>query len=821
MKNYFEHIKYKYDSHTCTLLKHYANTNNRIAKQRSHLTFLLECQKYGIIPHNIKHSTKQLLPSFETGKIKNLAERIEHNFHTKLNKLNIKQTNITIHNLTANLIQTKNQIRKTLTTEEFNSFTSRQSTSYRITFNNIQETKTHKLQQLKSTQFKHLGLKFNSDWFINNTNIEFPKETQWLLSMGNKFALPIHKEHFSTMHVIAGLEQGVQMINDETEKDIARIKIADTITNYKRRMKNTNLEKYILAVYRNTTTFLKKHKNKIVITTADKGKKTVVMYKDEYDTKMHGLLEDKTTYKTSRTDPTNKLQNLNNKIVTDLYKNKQIDSHTKNKLTCNAAVAPRLYGLPKIHKTDIPLRPISSSTNLPCYTLSKHIGDILKRIISPDYNIKNSQILKAKLEDIILEQDDILVSFDAVSLFTNIPTNLAIRNIMDNWTTISKHTDIPKQKFLKILNFCLIDNNYFIFDSKTYTQTYGMPMGNPLSPTIADIVLDKLLDQTYTELEKHNIKIKFLVKYVDDMFAIIDKKDINSILTQLNNYHNKLQFTVETETNGCLPFLNMKIHREQGRLITDWYMKTTSSGRIINYISTQPHYQKINTAYNLINTVIGNSHQQFHEKNFQIITDILRNNNYPNRTIKNLIHRKKNNITKGTNNSTDKQPIKYIGIPFIPSLTEEKILTPALKNNNIKLAHKPNHTLNTLFTKTKTRIDKLQQSNVVYEITCKGNTSEDCKQVYIGTTKRSLDKRMTEHKADIKNKRTSTALSQHILEHNHTADFDSIKILEIEKHTNRRFTLESLHIQQKLDTVINTKEDKDKINNHYHLALKQ
>lgn len=136
------------------------------------------------------------------------------------------------------------------------------------------------------------------------------------------------------------------------------------------------------------------------------------------------------------------------------------------------------------------------------------------------------------------------------------------------------------------------------------------------------------------------------------------------------------------------------------------------------------------------------------------------------------------------------------------------------KNHNIKLAHKPNHTLNRLFTKTKTKIDKQQQGDVIYEIECK-----DCKQVYIGTTKRSLGKRMTEHKADIRNKRSCTGLSQHILEYNHTADFDKIKILDREKHTNRRFTLENLHIQQKLNRTMNTKEDKDKINSHYQLAL--
>lgn len=74
---------------------------------------------------------------------------------------------------------------------------------------------------------------------------------------------------------------------------------------------------------------------------------------------------------------------------------------------------------------------------------------------------------------------------------------------------------------------------------------YGMPMGNPLSPTIADIVLDKLLDDVIDVLKKNNVKIKHLSKYVDDIFAIVDKNDLDKITKQLNLYHNKLQFTIE------------------------------------------------------------------------------------------------------------------------------------------------------------------------------------------------------------------------------------------------------------------------------------
>ena len=52
-------------------------------------------------------------------------------------------------------------------------------------------------------------------------------------------------------------------------------------------------------------------------------------------------------------------------------------------------------------------------------------------------------------------------------------------------------------------------------------------MGNPLSTTIADIIMDELLEYTVDILSKNNVFIKFIVKYVDDIFAIIKRKIIN------------------------------------------------------------------------------------------------------------------------------------------------------------------------------------------------------------------------------------------------------------------------------------------------------
>ncbi|XP_075158123.1 uncharacterized protein LOC142231400 [Haematobia irritans] len=583
------------------------------------------------------------------------------------------------------------------------------------------------------------------DWFVNKTDVEFPEESKWLLSLGSKLALPVDKSNFFAIKLIADLEQWVQTISDDKEKDIVRSKIANRILTNKRTNKNNLKEKFILNIYKDTKNFLKRHGKNIIITKSDKGNKTVVMYRDDYKNGMRELLDDKQTYKSCRTDPTQKLLRKNKKLIMEFYKQSYISKYEKFQLTSNSATAPRLYGLPKIHKPNMPLRPIASSFEVPCYNLSKYIGTILKNIILEKYNIKNSLELKVKLDNIYLDEDDILISLVVVSLFTNIPIHLAIKNIMTKWESLQNHTKIPKSQFLKALQFCLNDNNYFIFEDNIYNQTYGMPMGNPLSPTIADIILDTLLESCLTELDQQNIHIKMITKY--------------------------------------------------------------------------PIRQKINTANQLISKVITLSDKKFLHKNVKIIRNILTNNGFPINITNNLIDRTLNiNPTKQTEKNQSGN-IKYFGIPYIPKLTEQKHLQDIINNNEISLAHKPNKTIASLFTQTKTKIEITEQSNVVYEITCTGNSTEKCGKCYIGTTKRSLATRIAEHEGDIKKEKMTTALAQHCIENNHNADLRNVKILDKERRENKRYTLESLRIQQKTTSAINRKEDKDNANANYSIVL--
>ena len=54
-----------------------------------------------------------------------------------------------------------------------------------------------------------------------------------------------------------------------------------------------------------------------------------------------------------------------------------------------------------------------------------------------------------RLEKIELEEDDTLISLDVVSLFTNIPIYLAIKNIMENGKHKTTHKYLKRKTYLQ------------------------------------------------------------------------------------------------------------------------------------------------------------------------------------------------------------------------------------------------------------------------------------------------------------------------------------------------------------------------------------
>ncbi|XP_067614494.1 uncharacterized protein [Eurosta solidaginis] len=525
-----------------------------------------------------------------------------------------------------------------------------------------------------------------------------------------------------------------------------------------------------------------------MIVNADKGNVTVAMEKSDYRSKMQSLLEDLSSYRRLRQDPTLKLQTKNNQLVDKLHKLGLITNNEKLKMSTHTALPPRIYGLPKVHKENMPLRPICSMLNAPSYNLCKYLTNILKNLTTKSkFNVKSAIEFKDKVNDSCIYDDERLVSFDVVSLFPSIPIDLAIQTILTKWKDIKEHTDIPKQLFMEIVKFCISDNRYFKYEEIIYTQLKGLPMGSPASPIVADIIMEEILE-TVTNA-------RLLSKYVDDVFAIVKEDELEQTLEVLNSFHRDIKFTMELESASRLPFLDTLVCKIGNKIKLDWYQKPTSSGRIINFKSKHPRGMIINTAKNFIRRVLDTSDTVFHSENKKRITHILKMNDFPPNAIQRLIKEyPKDKCRKNRENTTT----KYRSVVYIPGFSERLQGSDIYDKENIRIAHKPSYTTNIFFNNMKSKITNSDKHNVIYKITCAGNENNNCEKEYVGTTKNKLKTRIAGHRSDIKCRSSGnihkTALAAHCTENGHQPDFKAVSILEQETNYSKRFTLEMLHI---------------------------
>jgi hypothetical protein len=116
---------------------------------------------------------------------------------------------------------------------------------------------------------------------------------------------------------------------------------------------------------------------------------------------------------------------------------------------------PDLYGQPKIHKPGEAMRPIVSNIHSALQPLAKWLVPEFKKLppVKGQY-VKNSVDLYQKLGQQTITEDEILVSFDVVSLFPSIPIYFALQ-FMNDWLLSLNLEDKKRSAFMEIVESCL------------------------------------------------------------------------------------------------------------------------------------------------------------------------------------------------------------------------------------------------------------------------------------------------------------------------------------------------------------------------------
>lgn len=311
-------------------------------------------------------------------------------------------------------------------------------------------------------------------WFVNLTEDSIPDEIVDVVSLGSKYAPTSHLDQATIIDTIKNLEGLVssQTFSDD-QKRLLRGVLIDNVDHYSRTKAHVPAEDRLFAQkLAHVRNYLKNHTDTF-FTLADKGNVTVALSRSTYCSKMSSLLADESTYRVVNPDPLADLQKTTQRILvrwnTSNFFNKV---YHHNELTNTDTTLPLCYGLPKIHKADVPMRPIVSAIGSPTYFLSRFLSRLLlKSIPKPSSYIKHSWDLLDKVKLVNIPDDHILISLDVTSLFTNIPVDLVKHALSNRYAFIARHCTIPLSELTTVANF-LMENTYFQFNNVYYKQIF-------------------------------------------------------------------------------------------------------------------------------------------------------------------------------------------------------------------------------------------------------------------------------------------------------------------------------------------------------------
>ena len=143
-----------------------------------------------------------------------------------------------------------------------------------------------------------------------------------------------------------------------------------------------------------------------------------------------------------------------------------------------------------------------------------------------------------------------------------------------------------------------------------YKQVDGLAVRSPRVPHLANGWLNQ-----FENLIKNDAKI--YMRYMDDILREIKCSRVEQKLEGINNIHKNLEFTLETEVDHNLSFLNMRlIHdHETGKLSSTWYFKLTDTGLIMNYHALAPKRYKHSVVSGFVYRIYRacSSWQNFHD----------------------------------------------------------------------------------------------------------------------------------------------------------------------------------------------------------------
>ncbi|XP_070398607.1 uncharacterized protein [Nothobranchius furzeri] len=735
-KNTPKMFKEKYGQQGTKDFRRLERLHQKRARLRNHLRFCLRCRDENITPTSL-----QLKTSIRTKTAQNIIERAQRALlKERIRNVITKQRRVE-DELERGHLDLKRNYKLDKQMEEL--IKGHMMEKQEKEFIKVKERHIKKLNRLinKKKRGEIQGNSTPNSWVCNISQYKLTEAEESILKKGLNFAVTPKVIPYDDF--IVATELACQQITDEGKKAELRNNIVGILKNSQIQHSNITKEEQsaMAALSKN---------EQIIILPADKGRTTVVMDKEKYKQQMKQMLEDKNTYAILKKDPTENIKKNMKKLLKPLHEKGKITEKMYKHWIHTANITPRIYGTPKIHKQNTPLRPIVDSISTPTYNMAKDISRIISPLLgNTDQHCKNSIELAKELKEITIEDNDILISHDVTSLFTKTPTQKTIDIVVNRIRqdkTLHKRTNLTADDIAQLIGL-VANSTYFTYDNTIYKQLEGFAMGNPLSATLCEFFMEDL-EQKAIATAPPNCKIKLWKRYVDDILEIIPKGQTETLTQHLNNIDGtgNIKFTYELETEGSIAFMDMKITRQtDGTLNINTYRKPTHTDQYLLWTSEHPTIHKmsvIRTLYHRANIITEERDRKQEDKHIQ---HALKTCRYPtwaiNKGKQQTKTESKEQPKQRTRNPERQEPKPVITLPYIRGITEK--IRATMKKHNINTPTKPYTTVRNRLVHPKDKISAGQKCGVIYEIPCK-----ICNKTYIGETGRQLNTRTIEHRKE-------------------------------------------------------------------------